>query len=383
MSNHEAKNLIERYLNNQCSPEERQLIEDWLDQYQAEQNIVADTDLESRLIHIRQRLVEETQPTPFTPEDNQPIYTPLWKKYRKYAAVFLAGGLAFASYHFYSKYATDNAYAQHTLILPGEDRAFIQYDDGSPIQLNEKNNGISIKDKHVLYANGDTVTPLEESAKGAQESQRITIRTPRGGQFKVTLPDGSLIWLNSDSKVVYNTAGQHNREINIEGEVYLEVAHNPSIPFRVQSKGQLIEVLGTHFNINSYPEEKEIKTTLLQGKVRVTNLASPKNNVSILAPGQQAVISEQGNKINADIDTEEITAWKDGYFKFNETLNPVLKKLSRWYNADFILDSNIDPQILVVGKLSRKTELKDVLDILCASADLKYQIQGRRITFMK
>ena len=142
-------------------------------------------------------------------------------------------------------------------------------------------------------------------------------------------------------------------------------------------------MLGTKFNISAYPEDSEITTTLTQGRIKVTNLLSAEHVVSTLTPGQQSIVGQEGNQIRKDIDTEEAIAWTQGYFKFNESLAVLLKKIARWYDVDIVMAPDVNPEQPFVGKISRQTGLREVIAIISAAADLHYHIQERRVILTK
>src|SRR6185503_833259 len=147
-----------------------------------------------------------------------------------------------------------------------------------------------------------------------------TVEAPVGGQWQVILPDQSKVWLNALSSITYPTrftGGE--RRVKISGEAYFEVAHNKAMPFRVESLGQTVEVLGTHFNVMAYADERLIKTTLLEGSVKI----SDHGKMELLKPGQQAQVSAANIKVTDDVDLEDVVAWKNGYFKFNENLESI------------------------------------------------------------
>jgi len=178
-----------------------------------------------------------------------------------------------------------------------------------------------------------------------------TINTPRGRQFKVALPDGTQVWLNAASSIRYPVAFTgKERKVEINGEAYLEVAKNTSMPFIVQANDVEVLVLGTHFNINSYSDEEAIKTTLLEGAVKVSTGAA----TALLTPGKQAAIST-GSGMNVQAaDIEQVVAWKNGVFNFqNATLEQVMRQLARWYDIEIVYEKDI-PHIEFEGDFNRQ-----------------------------
>lgn len=206
-----------------------------------------------------------------------------------------------------------------------------------------------------------------------------TVSTPTGGQYHLLLADGTNVWLNAASSIRYPTAfTRAERKVEITGEAYFEVAHNVAKPFRVQSSRQVVEVLGTHFNVNSYADENETKTTLLEGSVKVTGSSGFK----LIKPGQAAVL--KGNHLAvAEADVEEAVAWKNGYFKFNDNLEVIMDKVARWYDVSIVYQSKPDPDYTFVGEISRGRNLSEILKIMEYTGKVHFEIEGRRIIVSK
>jgi ferric-dicitrate binding protein FerR (iron transport regulator) len=192
----------------------------------------------------------------------------------------------------------------------------------------------------------------------------------------VILPDGSRVWLNAASTLRFPTAFTGNeREVALTGEAYFEVAKDNSRPFRVMAGNMQVNVLGTQFNINAYPEESAIRTSLLEGSVRITN-----GNVSgLLKPGQQAVLDrEEGNIKIKDVDMSGIVAWKNGLFQFEGAdIITIMREISRWYDVEVVYAGKV-PVRRFEGKISRNVQLSDVLEILELS-NVKFTLEGRKI----
>jgi ferric-dicitrate binding protein FerR (iron transport regulator) len=190
-----------------------------------------------------------------------------------------------------------------------------------------------------------------------------TVSTARGRQFRFTLQDGTKVWLNAGSSITFPTVFTgHERNVNISGEVYLEVAKNKTMPFHVKSNDVTITVLGTHFNVRAYADEKEIKTTLLEGSVKVD-----RNNSDVtLKPGQEArVVAASDQKISVrPADVESVTAWTNGYFRFdNADIYQVMGEIKRWYDVDVKFEGEMRRHEFV-GQIARSSKLSEVLKIL-------------------
>lgn len=278
-------------------------------------------------------------------------------------------------------------------IDPGTNKAILTLSDGRVINLDESHNGIlmeqdgaqinKLKDGQIAYTSPEN---LQKGGLGENAINTITI--PRGGQYQLVLPDGTKVWLNSSSSLRFPAAfTENNRVVELEGEAYFEVAaiysknSSQRQPFIVKTSLQQIEVLGTHFNVNAYPNEEVIKTTLVEGKVNVASIAT--GEIRTLNPGQQTHVAKTGNiRLFKNIDAEEVTAWKNGMFYFNNTdMATIMRQLSRWYNVE--VDINEMPQQKFNGALSRDVKLSQVLQMMETTSGLKFKIDERRIFMLK
>ncbi|MNQ92505.1 fec operon regulator FecR [compost metagenome] len=260
-------------------------------------------------------------------------------------------------------------------------RATLTLDNGKTIALD------SVADGKIALETGVEITKTEEgkivySQNGKQLQARAainTMTTPSGGQFQITLPDGTMVWLNAASSIKYPAVFSSNeRRVELTGEAYFEVAHNPSKPFIVSSAGQDVSVLGTHFNINAYDNEELIKTTLLEGSVKVTKAGAGSR---LLKPGQQASLKGGIFKVN-QVDVNKAIAWKQGYFMFdNEDIKIAMRQISRWYNVEVVYQGDLS-DLDFTGTMPRTYSLKQLLRVLELTGNFKFKIEGRRITVM-
>lgn len=251
-------------------------------------------------------------------------------------------------------------------VQPGGNRATLMLADGRIIDLSTNQSGIVIGDE-LTYSDGSAILGHELQSQG-DPSRFMCISTPKRGQYQIVLPDGSKVWLNSASSLTYPAAfSQDKREVTLEGEAYFEVKRiSPNIPFKVISGGQVVEVLGTQFNINAYKDEVAIKTTLVEGSVAVHRNATERQVAKemILVPGEQAILTDKGLQVNK-VDTEAFTAWKDGYFYFHDaTIRSVLKEFGRWYDVDIQYEEGVGDSDLFVGKIPREVSLATAIQVI-------------------
>lgn len=265
------------------------------------------------------------------------------------------------------------------VVAPGGNKAILTLSDGSTIILDDAKNGQVAQQggtQIAKLANGQLVYNALDNKPA--EVVFNTLTTPRGGQFKLTLPDGSEVWLNAASSIKYPTAFIGNeRKVEISGEAYFEIAHNAAKPFKVSVNGMEVKVLGTHFNINAYNDEASVKTTLLEGSI---SLALAKADaVTTLNPGQQAQLGNGGNiKVINNVDIDQEVAWKNGYFSFNRAdLQMVMRQIARWYDVEISYEGKI-PERQFGGKIDRNSNISEVLKIL-EESKVHFRIEEKKI----
>ena len=272
-----------------------------------------------------------------------------------------------------------NVPANKNDVMPGGQKALLTLSDGSQIILDSVSNGLISQQggtKIIKLANGQL--KYAANSLGNTETVYNTMSTPAGGQYQLTLPDGSKVWLNASSSIHYPTAFlDKERRVTITGEAYFEIAKNAQKPFIVKMyNGSEVKVLGTHFNIKAYTNEEQINTTLLEGSINVSQGA--KNN--LLKPGNQAQIDKLG-KINIvmDANTEEAVAWKNGNFQFSSAdVTAVLKQAARWYDIDVVYAGTTSSENKFTGKIPMSVNLSRLLKWLEYS-DIHFKLEGKKL----
>jgi transmembrane sensor len=264
-------------------------------------------------------------------------------------------------------------------VSPGGDKAILTLADGSTIVLDEAQNGTLAQQGSAKIIKLGGKLSYDLITKNAKEVVYNTISTPKGGQYQLELPDGSLVWLNATSSIHFPTAfvGKE-RKIEITGEAYFEIAKNREMPFIVAVNGAEVQVLGTHFNVNAYNDEENVNTTLLEGSVKFVN----GDNTSLLKPGQQSQLAKNGAvRIVNDVNVEEVVAWKNGLFDFeNANIETVMRQLSRWYDVEIEYNGKTDD--LFIAEMPRNIKLSDALKALELTGKVKFEINGKRIIVM-
>ena len=264
-------------------------------------------------------------------------------------------------------------------IMLGNNKAFLTLSNGKNILLDSATNGLLIQQNNVNIiksSSGQLIYKNTSNLQSAHEVSYNTLQTTRGGQYQLTLPDSTKVWLNSASSIHFPTSFTGiDRKVEVTGEVYFEVAKNKAKPFTVNVNGMDVKVIGTHFNINAYNDDNVIKTTLLEGSVWITK----GDNTLLLKPGNQAQLNNYGEiKLLKNADIEEATAWKKGYFYFkNSSLQNVMRQLSRWYDVEVIYEGTIAERTFG-GEISRNLAVSEILQILDKSK-VHFKVEGRKI----
>lgn len=217
--------------------------------------------------------------------------------------------------------------------------------------------------------------------KDADRVKINNLEIPRGGEFHVTLEDGTEVWLNAQTTLRYpEVFSESQRSVEIEGEGYFKVHHDPSRPFFVRTAGQVIKVYGTEFNVNSYEDDEEVITTLVEGSISLSSDKHSSNELK-LAPGHQAVFSKASDETTVKtVNTDVVTSWRKDMFVFDDlTLDKIMRQLSRWYDFEYAFDDDKSPLIVFKGRIPRYGKFGDTLEILEKSGGLRFDVEGRTV----
>lgn len=389
--------LQDKYLEGKASVEEEQMLLNFYNSFQKSTDWNPELgdrlEMETEILDRIQARIEVGEKKVFR------LFT--WIKVASAAIILI---ILSAGYYFYIrqnntiKSASNNSLLTkyqviHTDINPGKDQAVLTLADNSKIVLNNAIKGEISRQAgiHINMINGELIYTTSGQFAQAQTVHKLsynTITTPKGGKYKIILPDKSEVWLNAASSLRYPTVfSKKERRVELTGEAYFEIAkltqhtgaNKKRVPFIVTTKNQIIEVFGTHFNINSYDDEAFVKTTLLEGSVKVSSPLT--GNSKFLRSGQQAQEKVGSNQpiYVVDTDTEEAVAWKNDYFKFKNTkLTDVMKQIERWYNVEVEYTGNI-PSDEFTGFISRKVKLSSILNMIEQSAKVNFIIKDRVI----
>ncbi|MGN7723079.1 FecR family protein [Chitinophaga sp. 22620] len=374
-----ARELIERYNQGNCTAEEKLLVEAWEAELEATGEFSADEPVLARWQEeVYARLMEQVSAGEEIPP--VPVHRIHFMRRWGWAAAVAVLALGLGAYLLSVREKSPEpavAAAGTKDIAPGKTGAVLTLADGSQVELDSLGNGVIATQNgaKVRLQNGQVV--YDETGEPAGTAFN-TMVTPRGRQFRITLPDDTKVWLNAASSLRYPTAFTgKERRVEVTGEAYFEVAKNKDRPFRVVvNNATEVEVLGTHFNINAYTNEQAIHTTLLEGSLRVIN----SGRGALLKPGQQAQIRD-GIKVADDVDIDKVMAWKNGIFNFEgATLEQFMRQVERWYDIEVEYEKGV-PDITFWGKMTRDIPLSGLLVVLQKS-NVHFRLEGRRLIIL-
>ncbi len=383
----EFNELISRYISGEITSSEKLTLLEMLDKQEGLDTL--DSIMRDNLAKAKNDFATEVQTQQFlnklhlkiiATEDASPqkvVTFFRWKNWVAAASLALAVGVG-ATYILDKEIPSDTqavaVIQEINEITPAISGAILTLADGSKIVLDSLGNGQVAQQSNTTISNKDGKL-IYNSQKGASTVYN-TMSTPKAEKYSLQLADGTKVWLNASSSIKFPTAfSGKTREVSITGEAYFEVSSNKNKPFIVDAGGMKVEVLGTHFNINSYDDEEVIRTTLLEGSVVINqNMKSKK-----LYPGQQAVVNTIGDiSLEKNVNLSQVMSWKNGLFYFeNSSLQEVMRELSRWYDVDVVYVNGI-PKRNFEGEIQRNLKLSEVLRILELNK-VKFKVEGRTV----
>ncbi len=307
----------------------------------------------------------------------------LWPRIVAAASIVLIMGTGLYYYLEVNKeQATGEAFVND--VAPGKNGATLTLASGKKILINDAIAGEIASESGVKISktkDGQIVYVISTEQQVSNPDGQNTLSTSRGQQSQVRLPDGTLVFLNAESSLTYpvSFASAAKRQVSLSGEGYFEVAKDKAHPFIVKTTRQDVEVLGTHFNVNAYPVERVVKTTLLEGSVRISALGAGK----VLKPDQQAVLAPDGKIDVSQADVDVAVAWKNDQFMFDsENIQAVMRMVERWYNVEVVYVGEITDEKFW-GGVSRFDNVSKVLKSLESTGKVHFKIQGRKIYVSK
>jgi len=381
MNNSESRLLLllEKFKNGIATAEELEELDSWYDSFDLERKLSDElSSTELNLVHDRM-LATINSEIPKSPTKRKPVRRrPIFK--------FIAVGLALVPlilFFLREHSSIEDAHTTRVDAAPGKNTARLILPTGSIIDLEKAKRGPIYKQPDLVITK-DSIGQISYHFNKLITNKQIqgdnSLIIPSGGQYRVILSDGTKVWLNAKSEITFPAEFVGNsRNVKLSGEAYFEVAKNKVKPFFVHTPQQEIKVLGTHFNVNAYGNEQHINTTLVEGRIKVSNGTA--GTSVMLEPGQQA---QAGGRSATDIkvvynaDIEKITAWKNGLFNFNgATLHEVMRQLERWYDIEVVYEKGA-PEITFWGKMTKDISLNGLL-IGLGKSDVHLRLEGRKL----
>lgn len=373
--------LIVKRLEGKLNANEEQFLEEW--KHAKEENLVLFHKLSQnpeKQYFKRESILENTNKT----EVWQKIQSKLKKDKRVRLKHNLAKVAAFLLVvisigGFLAKISEDAISVEAVRILPGKTQALLVMSDGEKYLLDKK---LDLEEKGIQISNNteELIYKEESTEPNSEEINYNTIIIPKGGEYKLTLSDGTEIWLNSNSKLRYPSKfGKGVRRVYLEGEAFLKVAKDLQHPFIVDLNTSEVKVLGTSFNVNAYNDQDEIFTTLVEGKVEVND--DFRGISHKLLPNEQLCFNKlNGKTVKKHVDTDLFTAWKDGRFAFeNQSLEELMIRLSRWYEIDVFFLSNDAKKLTFTGNVARYDQINKILEMIEVTEKVKFTIKDRSV----
>ena len=266
-------------------------------------------------------------------------------------------------------------------VLPGGNKAVLTLADGSKITLDSAHAGqLTRQGGATIVKQNGQITYRTGAVGNSTEIVYNTITTPRGGQYRLVLPDGSKVMLNAASSLRYPTIfSGRDRQVELTGEAYFDIAKNASQPFFVKTRDMDVKVLGTQFNVMAYTDEPEMRTTLIDGSVQVRVGAGTRT----LVPGQTALIGSGRGMVVQDADTDKEIAWTTGFFQFDHTdIHILLREITRWYDIEVVYQATMNDTDTYSGRISRNLPLSDLTAFLEGNGIHHFRIEGRKLTVL-
>ncbi|ETZ22350.1 FecR family protein [Pedobacter sp. V48] len=369
------REILKKYRQQTASSEEVKFLESYYNMFEVKDGLIND-DNEFQFSELRDDIKANIDRRIEGPKVRKLSYR--WMGYGAAAAALLLVSVAVYLVSYQQK--NDLLAQMDRTIIPGGNKAVLTLANGNKIVLNEaktgeiaRQSGINITKKD----NGELIYEMSASSDLTEETAMNTISTPNGGQYTIVLSDGSRIKLNAASSVSFPTSFKgRERVVDLNGEAYFEVARNIQHPFKVISGLQTVEVLGTHFNVESYADESAIRTTLVEGSVKVV----AGKHQTVIIPGQQARVSREsaGSIATAQVNLDKEIAWTNDLFVFDgDNLKSVMSEISRWYNITIVYTGAI-PNKKFFGGISRNSKLSEVFKILELN-QVKLSLKGKTV----
>ena len=379
--------LLQLYLLGDITEEERQDLEDWCEEAPRNRKLfeqICQEDLFSKERYVYEK-IHDTKAFSVFEKRVRKVSSRSIGNWWKYAAVLLFPILVVGSWKLMHETEQVSIVASSVApIQPGCSQAVLVLDDGRKVFLKEEEEGVISEDKEItVTGEKDRLVYTSSEGKNVDEIRFNELEVPRGGEYKVRLADGTLVYLNSATRMKYPVKfDEKERKVYLSGEAYFEVAKDPERPFFVEMEGVEVRVYGTSFNVNTH-QEGNIQTVLVKGSIGVKVLSSGME--SMIRPGQMAEFKQGNTKVDVkDVNVAVYTDWKDGIFRFeNQRLEDILTVLSNWYDVDVFYQTASVKELHFSGYMERYKDVSVILEAITLSTGVTFSIQGKTIVVSK
>ena len=379
--------LLQLYLLGDITEEERQELEDWCEEAPRNRKLfeqICQEDLFSKERYVYEK-INDTKAFSVFEKRVRKVSSRSIGNWWKYAAVLLFPILVVGSWKLMHETEQVSIVASSVApIQPGCSQAVLVLDDGRKVFLKEEEEGVISEDKEItVTGEKDRLVYTSSEGKNVDEIRFNELEVPRGGEYKVRLADGTLVYLNSATRMKYPVKfDEKERTVYLSGEAYFEVAKDPERPFFVEMEGVEVRVYGTSFNVNTH-QEGNIQTVLVKGSIGVKVLSSGME--SVIRPGQMAEFKQGNTKVDVkDVNVAVYTDWKDGIFRFeNQRLEDILAVLSNWYDMNVFYQTVSVKELHFSGYMERYKDVSVILEAITLSTGVTFSIQGKTIIVSK
>lgn len=379
--------LLQLYLLGDITEEERQELEDWCEEAPRNRKLfeqICQEDLFSKERYVYEK-IHDTKAFSVFEKRVRKVSSRSIGNWWKYAAVLLFPILVVGSWKLMHETEQVSIVASSVApIQPGCSQAVLVLDDGRKVFLKEEEEGVISEDKEItVTGEKDRLVYTSSEGKNVDEIRFNELEVPRGGEYKVRLADGTLVYLNSATRMKYPVKfDEKERKVYLSGEAYFEVAKDPERPFFVEMEGVEVRVYGTSFNVNTH-QKGNIQTVLVKGSIGVKVLSSGME--SMIRPGQMAEFKQGNTKVDVkDVNVAVYTDWKDGIFRFeNQRLEDILTVLSNWYDVDVFYQTASVKELHFSGYMERYKDVSVILEAITLSTGVTFSIQGKTIVVSK
>ena len=379
--------LLQLYLLGDITEEERQELEDWCEEAPRNRKLfeqICQEDLFSKERYVYEK-IHDTKAFSVFEKRVRKVSSRSIGNWWKYAAVLLFPILVVGSWKLMHETEQVSIVASSVApIQPGCSQAVLVLDDGRKVFLKEEEEGVISEDKEItVTGEKDRLVYTSSEGKNVDEIRFNELEVPRGGEYKVRLADGTLVYLNSATRMKYPVKfDEKERKVYLSGEAYFEVAKDPERPFFVEMEGVEVRVYGTSFNVNTH-QKGNIQTVLVKGSIGVKVLSSGME--SVIRPGQMAEFKQGNTKVDVkDVNVAVYTDWKDGIFRFeNQRLEDILTVLSNWYDVDVFYQTASVKELHFSGYMERYKDVSVILEAITLSTGVTFSVQGKTIIVSK